>query len=185
MKKRILALLLAVGLLLMAGCNQASNKGFYLYRSSPIGFRMEYPQTWTKQVDLEKKIAAFVTPQEGFGDGYRDNLSISYEALGDKSFEEFFTAYYGSLPASFAGFTEESKEEVLLDDREAYKIIFSSSQTKKDDSGKETTAKLRIQQYIVSVDKNVYFITFIAQPDAYDYFLPYVNTMLDTLSFNV
>ncbi len=185
MKKRYFCALLLVCALLLGGCNQATNKGFYLYKSSPIGFRMEYPEKWTKQVDVDKKIAAFVAPQEGIGDQYRENLTVSCEELGDMEFAEFFGQYYGSLPTQFAGFTEESREEVLLDEREAYKIVFSSSQTSKDKSGKETTAKLRILQYVVKVESKVYFVTFIGQPDSYEYFLPFVETMLETISFTV
>lgn len=183
--KKTIVLLLLVLVLLLSGCNQATNKGFYLYKSSPIGFRMEYPQSWTKQVDLDKKIAAFVTPQEGLGDKYRDNISVSFETVEEQEFSEFFASYYGSLPTTFAGFTEESKEEVLLDNREAYKIVFSSTRTTKDDKGKETTAKLRIMQYVVKVDSRVYFITYIAEPEAYKYFMPFVTTMMETISFKV
>ena len=50
---------------------------------------------------------------------------------------------------------------------------------------KETTVKLRILQYVVKVEKRVYFVTFIGQPDSYDYFLPFVNTMMETISFKV
>lgn len=184
MKKRMIAAVLALCVLLCSGCNRAMNKGFYLYKSSPIGFRMEYPETWTKQVDLDKKIAAFVTPQEGIGDQYRENITVSFEE-SEEEFADFFAKYYGSLPSTFAGFTEESKEEVLLDNREAYKIVFSSSQTTKGEDKKETTVKLRILQYVVKVEKRVYFVTFIGQPDSYDYFLPFVNTMMETISFKV
>ena len=185
MKKRHMFAALLLGVLLLAGCNQATNKGFYLYKSSPIGFRIEYPELWTKQVDLDKKIAAFITPKEGYGDAYRDNITVSFETLEEREFADFFSEYYASLPATFAGFTEESKEEVLLDNKEAYKIVFSSTQTTEDEDGNESTAKLRILQYVVKVEKKVYFVTFIAQPDSYDYFLPFINTMLETLSFTV
>ena len=96
MRKKHILLLLVAAVLLLAGCNQATNKGFYLYKSSPIGFRIEYPQSWTKQVDLDKKIAAFVTPQEGIGDRYRDNISITQETLGEQEFSEFFAAHYAA-----------------------------------------------------------------------------------------
>lgn len=186
MKKRsMLALVLALCLVFACGCNQATHEGFYLYKSSPIGFRIEYPEKWTKQVDLDEKIAAFVTPQEGFGDAYRDNLTVSYEERGEQEFDAFFEEYFASLPATFAGFTEESREEVLLDNREGYKIVFSSSQTETAEDGTETTSKLRVLQYVVSVEERVYFVTFIAQPDAYEYFTPFINTMIETISFTV
>ena len=184
MKKRsLLALMLLLCLVFTCGCNRATHEGFYLYKSSPIGFRIEYPEKWTKQVDLEQKIAAFVTPQEGFGDAYRDNLTVSFEERGEMEFDAFLEEYYASLPATFAGFTEQSRQEVLLDNKEGYKILFTSSQTEKKEDGKESTSQLKILQYVMDVDQRVYFVTFIAQPDAYEYFTPYIETMIETIRF--
>jgi len=179
-RKHWIAILLIAVLLVCSSCATAANKGFYLYRSSPLGFRMEYPETWTKQVDIKTNSAAFVTPQEGFGDKYRDNLAISFEEMSEESFAEFFKKYYTSLPAVFPGFTEVEKSEVLLDEREAYRIIFTSQ------SEDETVeAELKIMQYVVLCDERVYFITYSAYPASYDYFLPFVNTMLETFTFKV
>lgn len=181
MKRRNILALLVLILLLCSGCAKAGNKGFYLYRSSPLGFRVEYPSSWTKQVDLTEKCAAFITPMEGYGDTYRDNLAVSYESLGEYTFEDFFDQYYASLPSVFAGFTEIEKSEVLLDGKDAYKIVFSSEST--DDQGQEV--KLKILQYIALDEQNVYFVTYSAAPSSYDYFLSFVNTMMETFSFSV
>ena len=181
MKKRnSVALLLIFVLVLCCGCAGATNKGFYLYRSSPLGFRVEYPETWTKQVDTEQHSAAFFTPMEGFGDVYRESFAVSYEELGEQEFEEFFAQYYGSFPAVFPGYSEEEKSEVLIDDKEAYKIVFKSSSTEEDEE-----AELKILQYIIRYEDRVYFITYSAHPSSYDYFLPFVNTMLETFTFSV
>ena len=181
MKRKSILTLFIIVLLLCSGCAKASNKGFYLYRSSPLGFRVEYPSSWTKQVDLEAKCAAFITPMEGYGDAYRDNLAVSYEGLGEYTFEEFFDKYYASLPSVFAGFTEIEKSEVLLDGKDAYKIVFSSEST--NEEGQEV--KLKIMQYIALDDERVYFVTYSAAPSSYDYFLSFVNTMMETFSFSV
>lgn len=182
-KKLILSVIAVLLMLSLAGCNGAMNKGFYLYRSSPLGIRIEYPQSWTKQVDLDQKVVAFVTPSEGFGDGYRDNVTVSTREIGeDEDFAAYFAKYYASLPATFPAFTEVEKSDVFVNDKEAYKILFTSSTKTKDDKGKEKDVELKILQYIVREKGNVYFVTYIAQPNSYDYFLPYVNTMLDTFT---
>ena len=179
-KKHIICLLLALVLLLCVGCESATHTGFVLYKSSPLGFRIEYPDSWSKEVNLDKNSAAFFTPQEGFGDAYRENLAVSYEALGEMSFEELFAQYHASLPTVFPGFAQEEKSEVLIDEKPAYKIVFSS-ETK---SEKES-ASLKILQYVVHNEDRVYFITYSADPGNFDYFEPFVNTMMETFTFDV
>ena len=83
-------------------------------------------------------------------------------------------------PAVFPGFTQEEKSEVLLDEKEAYKIVFSSAS-----QDKEEEASLKILQYVVLHEDRVYFITYSAYPASYDYFLPFINTMLETFTFSV
>ena len=181
MKKRsILCLLLIAVLALCAGCNAATHTGFLLYKSSPLGFRIEYPDSWSKEVNLDKNSAAFFTPQEGFGDVYRENLAISYEELGEMSFEELFKQYHTSLPSVFPGYNEEEKSEVLIDEKPAYKLVFSSeAKTEKEE------VSLKILQYVVQDEDRVYFITYSADPGNFDYFEPFVNTMMETFTFNV
>lgn len=181
MKKRsIICLILIAVMLLCAGCESATHTGFVLYKSSPLGFRIEYPDTWSKEVNLDKNSAAFFTPQEGFGDTYRENLAISYEELGEMSFEEMFKSYHASLPSVFPGYSEEEKSEVLIDEQPAYKLLFSS-ETKTE----EESAALRILQYVVQDEDRVYFITYSADPGNFDYFEPFINTMMETFTFDV
>ncbi len=179
-KRQIACLLLIIVLLVCAGCNRATHTGFVLYKSSPLGLRIEYPDSWSKQVDLENHSVAFFSPQEGFGDTYRENLAISYEELAGQDFEELFELYYDSLPSVFAGFTEVEKSEVLIDEKPAYKLIFSSEKDTKEES-----ASLKLLQYVVHSGERMYFITYSATPGNYDYFEPFVATMMETFSFNV
>lgn len=179
-KKHIICMLLIVVLLVCAGCDAATHTGFLLYKSSPLGFRIEYPDSWSKEVNLDKNSAAFFTPQEGFGDAYRENLAITYEQLGESSFEQLFAQYHTSLPSVFPGYTQQEKSEVLIDQQPAYKLLFTS-EAKND----EESIALKILQYIVCNEDRVYFITYSADPGNFDYFEPFVNTMLETFTFNV
>lgn len=179
-KRRIVCLLLIAVLILCAGCNRATHTGFVLYKSSPLGFRIEYPDSWSKQVDLKSHSVAFFSPQEGFGDDYRENLAISYEELGDNAFVDLFDKYYASLPSVFAGFTEVEKSEILIDGQPAYKLVFSSKKETKEES-----ASLKLLQYVVQNGERVYFITYSATPGNYDYFEPFIVTMMETFTFKV
>lgn len=179
-RKQIVCLLLIAVLLLCAGCESATHTGFVLYKSSPLGLRIEYPDAWSKEVNLDKHSVAFFTPQEGFGDTYRENVAISYEELGEDDFEQIFDKYYASLPSVFVGFTEHEKSEVLVDEKPAYKILFTAENEKEEDS-----TGLKMLQYVVHSGERIYFITYSAAPGNYDYFEPFVNTMMETFSFNV
>ena len=181
MKKRnIIALLLIAVMLVCAGCNGATHTGFLLYKSSPLGFRIEYPDSWSKEVDLEKNSAAFFTPQEGFGDPYRENLAVSYEELGELTFEEMFKQYHDSLPSVFPAYSEEEKSEVLIDEKPAYKLVFTSEA-----ETEEEHISLKMLQYVVQDEDKAYFITYSADPGNFEYFEPFINTMMETFTFNV
>lgn len=183
--KKLSALCIFGVLFLTAGCAKASNPGFYLYKSSPIGFQIEYPDAWSKEVDNSDKVVAFLTPTEGFGDVYRDNVTISRAELGEESFDKYYENYYASLPSTFAGFTEKEKADVLVGEKEARRITFTSTTETTDDNEEKNTVSLQIKQYIVHADTYVFFITYIAAPGSFDYFEPFFNTMLETVKFTV
>ncbi len=182
MKKKtvsLLALILTAALTL-SGCGKAVNPGFYLFRSSPIGMQIEYPDIWAKQVENSEKVVAFLTPTEGYGDVYRDNVTVSFREIDDGTFDEFITGYRESLPSVFVGYTEEDVTDVLVDNRQTTRITFQSTNTEKDENGKETTLTLKLTQYLVNDGDRVYILSFIAAPGSYDYFLPFFNTMVET-----
>lgn len=181
MKRKITCIItLIVCLAALAGCNKAVNPGFYLFRSSPIGIQIEYPDLWAKQTENNEKIVAFLTPTEGYGDVYRDNVTVSFQEIENGSYDKFIEGYRESLPSVFVGYTEEETADVLVDDRQTMCITFQSTGTEKDENGKETTLTLRIKQYLVNDGDRVYILSFIAAPNSYDYFLPFFNTMVDT-----
>ncbi len=179
--KKYIAILLILATLLCSGCTKkATHEGYLLFTSSPIGARIEYPEKWTKQVAEDKKSVAFVTPKEGNGDFYRENLSIMYESLGENTFEEFYAKHRNQLVQSIAGYSETENSEVFLDNKKAYRLVYSGHA---EEDGKET-ANLRFLQYLVESGDRVYFVTYIGYPDSYDYFYPSIKIMLETLQFS-
>lgn len=185
MKKflKITALLCAV-VLLLAGCTKAENDGFTVFKSSPMNFRLEYPSHWTMQINNETKTAAFVTPGEGYSDQYRDNVTVTVSGLGTASdFANYAKLYEESLPSTLKGFSLTASEEIFLDGKEAIRLTYKSQTTEKDKDGKEVTTELKFLQCIAFANDQVYTFTFMAEPNSYDYFLPYVETMIGTLRF--
>ncbi len=186
MKKqvRICAAVCLAVVLLLSGCTKAENDGFSVFKSSPMNCRLEYPSTWTMQVNNDTKTAAFVTPQEGYSDTYRDNVTVTVSDLGTADdFSNYTKLYEESLPSTLKGFTLTASEEIFLDGKDAVRLTYKSQTTEKDKDGKEQTTELKFLQCIAYANDKVYTFTFMAEPSSYDYFLPYVETMISTLRF--
>ena len=66
MKKKIIALFLIVLLVLACSCQKATLEDYKLFRSTPLGISVEYPDYWEKTQDNKNGIVAFVTPTEGY-----------------------------------------------------------------------------------------------------------------------
>ena len=102
MKKRIIAaVLLALLALGLCSCTakEAKNEGYDLYRSSPVGVEIEYPDFWEVVDDKEEKSVAFATPLEGYADTYRDNVTVISYKLTEKSelaFDNYVSDYIAS-----------------------------------------------------------------------------------------
>ncbi len=176
MKKKLLALLLIGILMISCSCRKATLEDYKLFRSTPMGFSMEYPDFWQKTVNNKEKIAAFVTPSEGYSDQYRDAVSVQYFALdmaGENAYNEYVKGYVADLEATLKNYRLVSENSIQLDGAEAYRIVYESS------SDDESDQK-RFMQIFCERGEQVYVVSYIAEFKSYAYFLTYVEKMLST-----
>lgn len=177
MKKRIIAaVLLALLALGLCSCTakEAKNEGYDLYRSSPVGVEIEYPDFWEVVDDKEEKSVAFATPLEGYADTYRDNVTVISYKLTEKSelaFDNYVSDYIASLPSDIAGYSLVSEGEYKVDGYKAYRVVYE---------GETNEGTLRISHTFIKNGKRVYIYTFIAEPKSYDYFNKNSEVMLST-----
>lgn len=178
MKKRIFAVLLIAVLLLASGCRKATLEGYKLFRSTPLGFSVEYPDFWQETHDNKEGIAAFVSPAEGYGDEHLDNLSVQRFALVDTAFADYVKNYVAHLPQTVTNYHLVSEsEEATLGGVPAYEIVYESTS----DDGEDG---LRFLQIFAEHEGKVYLVTYLAEFNSYQYFLTNgVEQMLSTFAF--
>ena len=179
MKKKIFAFLLMGVLLLSCSCRKATLEDYKLFRSTPLGVSVEYPDYWQKTQDNKKGIVAFVTPTEGYADDYLDNFSIQRFELdmeGENAYSDYVKGYVANLETTLANYHLVSEEETTFGGEEAYKIVYESVS---DDKNSE----LRFMQIFTEHNDKIYVATFVAEFSAYSYFITYVEQMLTTVTF--
>lgn len=176
MKKRILALALAlVALLSLAACQKATNENYKVFRSTPLGFSIEYPEFWEKSTDNKEGIAAFITPSEGYSDQHNESLSVQRFAP-DMAYTDYVRGYVADLEARVANYKLVSEKEVDLGGQKAYQIVYESTS----DDG---NTALRFMQIFAEHNEKIYVLTYIGQFDSYTYFLTDVEKMIKTFQF--
>lgn len=177
MKKRIfLIFVLVLSVVLLSSCTgrRAKNEGYKLYRSSPVGIEIEYPDFWEVAEDKAEKTVAFATPSEGYGDNYRDNVTVcSYplDSNNEMAFDNYVTEYIESLPTTISGYNLVSEGEYSVGDYDAYRVVYE---------GKTDDGNLRLCQTFIKSGDYVYIYSFIAEPHSYDYFSANSEIMIST-----
>lgn len=176
MKKYISTVLIVLTILSFTGCTarKAQNKGYTVYRSSPVGVQIEYPAFWEMVEDKTEHTVAFATPSEGYGDEYRDNVSICVYDLDEKdgmAFDNYVSSYIDKLPATIKGYTVVSQGSYDLIKYEAFRIVYE---------GETEEGVLRLQQTFIKNGGHIYIYSFIAEPKSYDYFGANSEVMLST-----
>lgn len=176
MKKRILAFVLIIGLLAgLCSCQKATNEGYKLFRSTPLGFSIEYPDFWQKNSDNKEGTAVFVTPAEGYSDQHRESLSVQ-RFTPDMDYTDYVRGYVADLESSVANYKLVSEKETTLAGQNAYQIVYESTS----EDGKNA---LRFMQTFAEHNEKIYVLTYIGEFESYTYFLKDVEKMIATFKF--
>ncbi len=174
--KRIIAFLLSILLLLgLAGCQKATNEGYKLFRSTPLGFSIEYPEFWQKNSSNKDGIAVFVTPTEGYSDQHNESLSVQ-RFTPDMAYTDYVRGYVADLESSVENYKLVSEKETTLSGQKAYQIVYESS-------SKDGSNALRFMQIFVEYKEKIYVLTYIGEFESYTYFLTDIEKMLETFKF--
>ena len=183
MKKRILAVVLAVLLLLCTGCQKATLENYKLFRSTPLGFSMEYPSFWSKSTDNANGLAVFLTPTEGYSDDYNESVSVRRFTLdmeGEDAYNNYVKGYVAQLESTLKNYKLVSETDTTLGGQPAYQIVYESTDAKE---GSDTTSEMRFMQIFAQQGEKVYVVTYMAEFTSYSYFLTNVESMISTFQF--
>ena len=180
MKKRVLAILLACILILGTGCQKATLENYKLFRSTPLGFSMEYPSFWSKSADNANGLAVFLTPAEGYSDDYNESVSVRRFPLdmkGENAYNDYVRGYVSNLESTLKNYKLVSEDDITLGGQPAYRIVYESTDAKE---GSEATSELRFMQIFTQKGEQVYVLTYMAEFSSYSYFLKNVDEMIST-----
>lgn len=170
-----IAAIIAASAVILPNIINSSNKieEFSTYKQSNLGITIKYPQSWQRQnIDniFTKELVTFLSPQSG-ADNFQEKVTLSVED------------YSGSLEQSKEDFTKEinqiSAAEIIetssttLAFKPAFKIIY----TGKD---RENNLDLKNLQIWTLKANKAYIITYSAEQEDYDKFIPVVEEMIKT-----
>lgn len=176
MKRKILAAALLLAMALgLAACQKATTEDYKLFRSSPLGFSIEYPDFWQKNSDNKEGIAVFVSPTEGYSDQHNESLSVQ-RFTPDMEYTDYVRGYVADLESSVENYKLVSEKEITLSGETAYEIVYESSSA-------DGSNALRFMQIFAEHNEKIYVLTYIGQFESYTYFLPDVEKMIGTFKF--
>jgi serine/threonine-protein kinase len=170
-----IAAIIAASAVILPNIINSSNKieEFSTYQESNLGIIVKYPQSWQRQnIDniFTKELVTFLSPQSG-ADNFQEKVTLSIED------------YSGSLEQSKDDFTKEinqiSAAEIIETSsttfafRPAFKIIY----TGKD---RENNLDLKNLQIWTLKANKAYIITYSAEQEDYDKFIPTVEEIIKT-----
>ncbi len=182
-KKTIAVISIFMLLFSLAGCRKdfevtnGSEEDYKLFRSTPLGFAMEFPSFWTHAVDKESEMVSFITPAEGYSDEYIDNVTV-VRLEGEETFNEFANNHRTQLEQKLSNYKLVSEKTTKLGGEDAYQLVYESVS---DDE--ENPAQMRILQVIAKKGDYIYMVSFNANFSSYSYFLTYYNKMIKTFTF--
>jgi len=148
---------------------------FVSYQDANYGRKISYPKSWSRQDNIDVvtgDVVMLLSPKEGEGDGFRENLSIAIENLS-------------SRPRSLNEYTEESvriirkhsdasvpvASQATLGHRRASEVVFAGKE-----EGREVQ---RLQVWTVKENK-AYVITYTAERGKYSKFLQTAREMIES-----
>ncbi|WP_019508762.1 serine/threonine-protein kinase [Pleurocapsa sp. PCC 7319] len=144
-----------------------------LYENPSQGFRVNYPEVWSKQNrdDFFATGVVFFSPLEDDSDRFKERVSVLVENL--------------SSEMSLAQYTDESIAEIkrLSDPKvgAAQSIILGQSEARQVVyHGEENGNRVQRMQTWSVKNKQAYVITYTAKPDSYDSYLPTVEKMIES-----
>ena len=146
---------------------------FSLYENPNHGFKVEYPEAWSKQNrdDFFATGITFFSPLEGDSDDFKERVSVLVENLpSDVDLEQYTEDSIAEVKKLSDPNVAEAKN-VNLGKSEGRQIIYAGEV-----SGNTVQ---RMQTWSVE-DNRAYIVTYTAKPDSYDTYLPTVEKMIES-----
>jgi PsbP-like protein len=148
---------------------------FTSYENTESGISIQYPKDWqVRNISnpITGDIVEFISPKENNSDKFQERVAISVETKANFTLKEYTNLAKQDIlkKTKNAQFTEES-EEALAGNR-SYKVVYTGS-----------NEDLRIKNMDIWSLNNfqAYYVSYNAEKDKYDKYLPIVNDMVKSL----
>ena len=163
----------AVGAWLSVPKDSESQIQLSLYEDSDRGFKVDYPEAWSKQNrdDFFATGVVFLSPLQDDSDKFREGVSVLVENLAnDMTLAEYTEESIAQIKKLSDPNVGEAKA-VNLGANEGRQVIYNSEEN--------GTPVQRMQTWTVE-NNQAYVVTYTAQPDSYDDYLPTVEKMIES-----
>ncbi|MBE9045729.1 protein kinase [Pleurocapsales cyanobacterium LEGE 10410] len=143
------------------------------YENSSQGFELNYPEVWSKQKrdDFFTSGTVFLSPLENDSDKFKERVSVLVEDLSGSMSLAQYTAESIAEIKRLSDPNVGEAQTVKLGDRPGQQVIYE---------GEEHGSSIqRMQTWSVEGDR-AYIITYTAQPQSYNKYLPIVERMIES-----
>jgi serine/threonine-protein kinase len=143
--------------------------------NSERGFSIDYPKAWSKQNrdDMFSRGAVFLSPLENDADRFREKVSILVEDLSaDMSLADYTRGSIAQIK-QLSDPNVAPAQTVNLGKETARRVVYN---------GLEDGNWVRRMQTWTVVGDRAYVITYTAQPESYDSYLPTVEKMIESFT---
>lgn len=151
----------------------ASQAAYLTYGDSTYGFRIKYPPAWSEEVGTAGSVVAFLSPQQGGSDDFRDNLNVLVQDLPDPStpLSEYTRLSLRQAPQIIDGFKLLTSGPSTLASRSAWRVTYL---------GQSGNHDLEFEAFWLVEKGRAYVLTFTAARAAFDAFEPTTEAMIDS-----
>ena len=146
------------------------------YSNKSYNFQMKYPTAWDVEEGVMGTAVFFLSPLSGPGDEFRENVNIIIEDVSAHpglTADDYEAVSIDELARTITDFTVIERGRRIVSGRPARTLEFT---------GTQGMYQIRfLQVYAVSAGR-AFVITYTAEDNQYQRYLPAITRMIDTLS---
>ena len=149
----------------------------FLYENDELGFQVDYPQAWKQKERKDMFVTGvyFSAPLESDRDRFQERVSVSVEDLDTaKSLADYTKDALAEIK-QLSDPDVKAAQAANLGAAEARQVMYT---------GEENGNSVQKMQTWSVQEQQAYVVTYTAQPDSYDNYLPTVENMLQSFEIN-
>ncbi|QLE59332.1 serine/threonine-protein kinase [Nostoc sp. TCL26-01] len=168
----IIALIIPLSLLIFQAIAPKDN--FLNYENSSKGIKLRYPQNWQRQ-DIEnvftQELVTFLSPKENDADKFTEKLTVN---VGDfaGTLDESKDLFIKEIKNTLTDANVISTTTATMANKQAYQLVYT---------GKNGDVSVKNLQIWTLKNDKAYVITYTANVEDYDKFLPIAEKMIQSL----